>query len=483
MDLNQMKYGGLLLRMQAADSDAERVLQAIRAGSLDDVGQALSTLEGLGSARMAYLRGLSSLATGDIMSALNGMITYCAGDPPDPQAFHNLGLALEAGYDQSQAKNLLDMAFTCHNAAWKKDPAWPLANDALRDFHRDRLNATDRLLKKMAEQPRVVLEPTTYCHLKCQGCTRTIEDTPSMHMSLDVFRRVIDHLPARVSDIVMHGLGEPTLNKQLPEMIRYARDSGKTDVISFSTTGMTKDFSVYERCFDSGLSYLRMSVDSLDPDIAEICRKGSNVEQMETTIRKMVARGLSLEIVMVVSSFNLDDMEKTLARLDELGKFKVRGMLYLDKGVSAGNLDEAGIQRANQVFQDMKAKARQIDLTWLNHHSPSTYELCSSVSDITVDVGGYLTPCCHVYDRSIHGYLSLADHDFEEIRESDYMKKFVAQYVDQAPDFCGGCLANCRSTQRNGYPGQRSFKVPVWFNASSPVHFVERHNASRDATD
>jgi MoaA/NifB/PqqE/SkfB family radical SAM enzyme len=75
--------------------------------------------------------------------------------------------------------------------------------------------APERLLK-------LTIEITTLCNLKCAGCPRTtgIEQGSwtDMHMELDLFGRILDHLP-RSALVTLHGIGEPTLHPQFNELV------------------------------------------------------------------------------------------------------------------------------------------------------------------------------------------------------------------------------------------------------------------------
>jgi MoaA/NifB/PqqE/SkfB family radical SAM enzyme len=457
MELHQVARNLLPRMLYEKGSEAEMLLECLQHPESEKLNQILETAGSLSESKLFYLQCFVSLKSGDIGAAINYLLKSCHNVPDDKYAFYNMGLIFEAIHEVSGEQWTLNLAMEAYIKAWVLDDKMMVAADALRNIHRDKIGTASDLLNALGKRPRVVLEPTTYCHLKCRGCTRTIEDIPSIHMPLETFRKVLHNMPSTIYEFTLHGLGEPTLNKDLPEMIRLTAESKKAEAITFSTTGMNKDFSIYQKCFDNGLTMLRVSVDSLDPVIAERCRKGTNVELLEQNIRAFVAAKFPIDIVMVVSRMNLDDLEKTMWKLNEMGEFSVRGLLYLDKGEQSGNLNEAEHKRAQSIFESMSKNAKNIKVTMLNDYDPSGYSVCRSVTDITVDVAGYLTPCCHIYDRSIYKHLSLAEHSYEDICRSEFMRDFIHKYVDQAPDFCGGCLMNNRPTHNKSYPSTRDF--------------------------
>src|SRR5205823_1161216 len=63
----------------------------------------------------------------------------------------------------------------------------------------------------------IYIEPTSRCNELCQQCPRTLlsrED--DRDLSFDNFRYIVDQFPV-LDRVVLHGLGEPLLNKALPE--------------------------------------------------------------------------------------------------------------------------------------------------------------------------------------------------------------------------------------------------------------------------
>src|SRR5690349_5466256 len=75
-----------------------------------------------------------------------------------------------------------------------------------------------------ADLPRTLyLEVSNYCNSLCATCPLTFYGNGSAHnLSFDDFRRVVDQVPD-LQRAVLHGIGEPLLNAQLPRMIAYLK--------------------------------------------------------------------------------------------------------------------------------------------------------------------------------------------------------------------------------------------------------------------
>ena len=89
----------------------------------------------------------------------------------------------------------------------------------------------------IAKLPRsIYIEPTSRCNEFCQQCPRTLlsrED--DRDLSFEKFRYIVDQFPV-LDRVVLHGLGEPLLNKDLPRMVRYLKDRGT--YVLFNSNGI-----------------------------------------------------------------------------------------------------------------------------------------------------------------------------------------------------------------------------------------------------
>jgi MoaA/NifB/PqqE/SkfB family radical SAM enzyme len=117
---------------------------------------------------------------------------------------------------------------------------------------------------RVAEAPPVCiyLEVTNRCNLLCETCPRTFEDLePPADMSWELFRSIIDQVPGLVR-VVLHGVGEPMLVKDLPRMIRYLKERGI--YVLFNTNGTLLAPRKRREIIDTGLDELRVSLDAAE---------------------------------------------------------------------------------------------------------------------------------------------------------------------------------------------------------------------------
>ncbi|GAN46996.1 MULTISPECIES: radical SAM protein [Methylobacterium] len=120
----------------------------------------------------------------------------------------------------------------------------------------------DRASEALAPPVCLYLEVTNRCNLLCETCPRTFETLePPADMSWALFSRIVDQVPD-VARVVLHGVGEPMLVKDLPRMVRYLKDRGT--YVLFNTNGTLMQPRRFQELIDTGLDELRVSLDAAD---------------------------------------------------------------------------------------------------------------------------------------------------------------------------------------------------------------------------
>jgi MoaA/NifB/PqqE/SkfB family radical SAM enzyme len=122
--------------------------------------------------------------------------------------------------------------------------------------------SVDAKRTQKAEAPPVCLylETTNRCNLLCTTCPRTyVELEPPADMSWELFTSIVDQVP-NLQRAVLHGVGEPMLVKNLPNMVRYLKDRGS--YVLFNTNGTVLNLKNGRALIDAGLDELRVSLDA-----------------------------------------------------------------------------------------------------------------------------------------------------------------------------------------------------------------------------
>ena len=148
------------------------------------------------------------------------------------------------------------------------------------------------------------VEVSGICNLHCISCPRGGRRTSNRStrmMSLDTFKKVIGKIRQEdpfVGNIQLYQWGEPTLNKDLPDMIRYARENGILCAIS-SNLNHPADFG---ELINSHPECLRISVSGTGDNYAITHTGGdwsifvSNVQRI-ANLRRDIYPEMKVELI------------------------------------------------------------------------------------------------------------------------------------------------------------------------------------------
>ena len=104
------------------------------------------------------------------------------------------------------------------------------------------------------------LEVTNRCNLPCTTCPRTYEELePEKDMSFELFASIVDQFDS-VKRVVLHGVGEPMMVKELPRMVAYLKARGI--YVLFNTNGTLLKTKKSRELIEAGLDELRVSLDA-----------------------------------------------------------------------------------------------------------------------------------------------------------------------------------------------------------------------------
>ena len=173
--------------------------------------------------------------------------------------------------------------------------------------------------------PRVVfIEVTNRCNLLCQTCPHTyFQREPLKSLSLDEFMRIAEQFP-QMQRALLHGIGEPLLNRELPEIIRYLKGRNIEVIINSNGTLLTPPWQ--QKLVESGLDEYRCSIDGAkDETYARI--RGANLlpklrrglEGLVQTKERMRATTPHVSIWCVATRENLQELPDLLRLAADLG--------------------------------------------------------------------------------------------------------------------------------------------------------------------
>jgi MoaA/NifB/PqqE/SkfB family radical SAM enzyme len=134
----------------------------------------------------------------------------------------------------------------------------------------------------------IYFEVTNRCNLPCRTCLRTYHTVePAADLGLAEIRRIADEVPS-LRRAVLQGIGEPLLNRELPEIVRELSSRGVSVVFNTNGTLLSRDWA--DRLIDAGLDELRVSLDAARPETFEAIRGADLLPQIVARLREFLAR-------------------------------------------------------------------------------------------------------------------------------------------------------------------------------------------------
>ena len=205
------------------------------------------------------------------------------------------------------------------------------------------------------------IEPVGRCNLACRMCTVNDRGDAVAELSLERFTELLDQMPG-LQELHLQGLGEPMLHPHFFEMVELAVARGIRVSANTNLTLLTPVRA--QRCVDSGLSALSVSLDGASAEVYESIRlKASFAKVVRNLGRLMEARraaGSALEVrgVMVLMRHNAPELPALLRLLHGHG------------------VEELLVQRLSSDLQQPELPARYIPIrSYVNEHEIPEAEL------------------------------------------------------------------------------------------------------------
>ena len=320
-----------------------------------------------------------------------------------------------------------------------------------------------------AEPVCIYLEVTNRCNLLCTTCPRTFEELePEADMSWDLFTKIVNGVD-KLQRVVLHGVGEPMLVKNLPQMVRYLKDRGI--YVLFNTNGTLLTEKNGQALIDAGLDEMRVSLDAADDSVFQMVRGKDMFDRIVTNLRtfRQMQQRQGLETPRV--SMWLTGLRETLDQLEGFvhlaDSVNVRE-IYLQRMVFFGE-NSQGLARAESALfekttqQEEETIQRAVDLAHtlgIRFNASGATEPGTSIKKRAADAPwslcrrpwtlmyftatGRALPCC-IAPFSMHGYdsFTLGNASQQTLREiwngPQYQAFRSSLMTNEPPRACANC--------------------------------------------
>jgi radical SAM protein with 4Fe4S-binding SPASM domain len=282
------------------------------------------------------------------------------------------------------------------------------------------------------------IEPTNHCNLQCPECPSGLGTLtrPLGLLKIDDFKKLIDEISDKGFYIQLFFQGEPYINKNLPQMIKYAQE--KKVYVSISTNGHFVNEKNVDLVLDNAPDKLIFSVDGLNEESYQKYRVGGRFQQADEALRALIhrkkERGLKkpfVEFQFIVMKQNEHQLEDVKKYCNEVGVDKMvfktmqissyeNAVKFLptNKKYRRYTLDNNSFKTKNEIKNHCFALWRTSVITW----------------------DGRVVPCC--FDKDAENEIGIVNgKSFSEVWNSDKYYEFRTKILSdrKSEPMCTNC--------------------------------------------
>ncbi|MCA9821165.1 MAG: radical SAM protein [Dehalococcoidia bacterium] len=330
---------------------------------------------------------------------------------------------------------------------------------------------TQAIVQPAASGPRrsmpdeIYLEVTNRCHLTCTTCPQSwgmSEDTADL--TPETARELLSQLPT-VRRVVLHGIGEPTLNPRLAEIIDVVKERGAYAL--FNTNALLLRGRLLETLVQSGLDEVRISVDAATPETYKLVRGTdmfsrviANAAALNETKARLGATTPRLSLWMTGMKSNIRELPELVRVAARAGIAEVYVQRLVFSGRNLADQQEAlygqmgppereGLAAAERVAAELGVTLNGSSEALPAEQAPSLAErpwsACRRPTSLMyITANGNVLPCCIApftsapYESLILG--NTGRMGLEEIWNGNQYEEWRSKLQsDEPPQACKGC--------------------------------------------
>jgi radical SAM protein with 4Fe4S-binding SPASM domain len=286
----------------------------------------------------------------------------------------------------------------------------------------------------------ISFEPTTSCNLRCPECPSGLREfsRPTGMLQKDFFRETIDDIYKELLYLTFYFQGEPYLNPDFLEMVKYAHDKGIYTGTSTNAHYLTDEKA--KKTIESGLDRLIISIDGTTQDVYQSYRVGGKLDKVIEGAKNIVKwkKALNSKTPFVFFQFlvvkpNEHQIEEIKQLAKEIGVDQVRfktAQVYdfeNDPNQLIPTIDKYSRYKTDKNGKVLSKSGLQNQCWKLWHANVITWD-------------GLVVPCCFDKDAT-HQLGNLKGQSFKAIWQNDNYKQFRRELMTSRKniDICSNC--------------------------------------------
>lgn len=313
----------------------------------------------------------------------------------------------------------------------------------------------------------IYLEVTNRCDSRCQTCVRTFRTVePPRDVTLADARRIAEQFPA-LDRVVLHGIGEPLLNRDIFAIVRVFTSRGAT--VLFNSDAISLTGARAGRLMESGLDELRVSMDAATRSTYEKLRGVDQFDRVVANVARLVemqraasSRCPRVSLWFTAGVANVEELPDFVRLAARIGvtEAHVQRLVFNELGLATrGNsLYGALREREQRLVEDAQALAAAAGITLSasglttaleSVGGPGTrarpWAACQRPWTLTyITANGNVLPCCIApwVTRDYPGLVlgNVFERPIAEIWNGARYQRFRTDFESETPpEACRGC--------------------------------------------
>ncbi|HRD44350.1 MAG: SPASM domain-containing protein [Bacteroidetes bacterium] len=286
----------------------------------------------------------------------------------------------------------------------------------------------------------VSFEPTTSCNLRCPECPSGLRafTRPTGMLKKDFFSQTIDEIHKELLYLIFYFQGEPYLNPDFLEMVKYA--SSKKIYTATSTNAHYLNDDIAKKTIESGLDRLIISVDGTTQEVYQQYRVGGNLQKVFEGARNIVKWKKTLHskkpfvifqfLVVKPNEHQVDEIKKLAKEIgvDQV-RFKTAQVYDYEKDPNQLIPETGKFSRYKKLDDGSYVpKNKMANHCWKLWHAN------------VITWNGLVVPCCFDKDAT-HQLGSLQNQSFKQIWNNEQYRTFRKKLMTgrKQIDICANC--------------------------------------------
>jgi MoaA/NifB/PqqE/SkfB family radical SAM enzyme len=271
--------------------------------------------------------------------------------------------------------------------------------------------------RAFARPVKMIIEPSDRCNLNCPLCPtgRRLSGRKETNLPMETFKQAVDPLAPYLYEAYLYNWGEPLLNPELFDLVKYCSQRRIRTVVSTNLTLF--ESRMMDPLMDSKLDTLIVSLDGASGDTYSKYRRGGDFEKAMGNLKAIAAQKIKRRVKLprliwqfIVFRHNESEINRAIAMAKQLGIDEIK---FIASFAKMETLAYNVADKKREEVEDYLPQDHRYHLYKSNKAAARKFLQCPFLwSQIAVRTDGGIAPCCGSYHKN---------DDFGSLSNSDIM--------------------------------------------------------------